>query len=60
MQIDEADLRDFAASYQECYGEEVSLDEAREMLFRLVHLYELLSHPLPSEPKHRPQSSSEH
>ena len=59
MQIDEGDLRDFAVSYQECYGEAVSLDEARETLFRLVHLYELLARPLPSQAKHKPQSSRE-
>ncbi len=39
-------LREFQAAYKEDFGEDITLAEAREMLHRLVFLYEALSKPV--------------
>ena len=42
-------LREFQDAYKADFGEEITVEEAREMLSRLVTLYELLLRPLPHE-----------
>ncbi len=42
-------LREMQEAYKEDFGEEISLAEASEILFRLVTFYELISRPLPRE-----------
>lgn len=49
MSISEERVRDFIRAYREEFGDELSADQAREMLTRLVTLYQLLARPLPEE-----------
>lgn len=49
MRITDAALDEFIALYKEVFGEGLSRDEASEVSFRLLTLYELLRTPLPSE-----------
>jgi hypothetical protein len=49
MSISDESVRDFIRVYKEEFGDELSVDQGREMLARLVVLYELLSRPLPDE-----------
>lgn len=49
MKLSEADLKEFIEVYREDTGETLSLAEASEMTFRLIHLYTQLSKALPSE-----------
>ena len=48
MQIPDERLRQFQTAYQLDFGEEITLEEAREMLSRLVSLYDLLLRPIPN------------
>ena len=45
--ISDGRLREFVEAYREEYNEEISLNEAREMLSRLVELYLHVARPLP-------------
>ena len=47
MDITPTRLHEFQEAYKKDFGENISLDEAREMLTRLVTFYELLLQPLP-------------
>jgi hypothetical protein len=47
MEITNERLREFQDAFRKDFGEDVSPEEAREMLSRLVTFYELLSRPLP-------------
>jgi hypothetical protein len=47
MQFSDERVREFQEAYKEEFGEEISSDDAREMLRRLVTLYEVLLRPLP-------------
>jgi hypothetical protein len=47
MQLSDERLRQFHEAYKDDFGEEITLDQAREMLTRLVTLYEVLLRPLP-------------
>lgn len=49
MAITKERLQEFMRLYEEECKEQISEDEAREMTFRLVELYQLLAEPLPSE-----------
>ena len=49
MQIPDNDLEEFRAIYKDEFGEELTLDAAREMASNLLDLYELLMQPLPGE-----------
>ena len=49
MKLEDKDLREFQAIYEEEFGEPISEQEASYMASRLVTLYEALSRPLPSE-----------
>lgn len=51
MKLSEADLQEFIEIYREDTGETLSLAEASEMTFRLIHLYTQLPKALPSEQK---------
>ncbi|OHA79391.1 MAG: hypothetical protein A2747_03095 [Candidatus Yonathbacteria bacterium RIFCSPHIGHO2_01_FULL_44_41] len=51
MRLSEADLHEFIEIYREESGETLSLAEASEMTFRLIHLYTQLTKALPSEQK---------
>jgi hypothetical protein len=48
MIISEDQTRVFICAYKEEFGDELSVDQARKMLTRLVTLYDLLARPLPS------------
>jgi hypothetical protein len=47
MEISDEELCAFQSAYEVDFGEEITEDEAREMLTRLVVLYERLAKPLP-------------
>src|SRR5690348_4025723 len=49
MHITEAALNEFIDLYKEEFGQQLSHEEASEMSFRLLTLYELLNESLPSE-----------
>lgn len=53
MNITEERLREFQEAYKTDFGEEISQEEAREMLSRVVTLYELLMRPLPDDSKEK-------
>lgn len=53
MSISDDRARDFIRVYKEEVGDELSADEAREMLTRLGTLYQLLARPVPGEPHHQ-------
>jgi hypothetical protein len=42
-------LEEFRCIYKETYGEEITIEEAREMTRRLLTLYKILAQPLPGE-----------
>ena len=47
MKIRDDRLKEFQDAYKADFGEEITIAEAREMLSRLVTLYELLLRPFP-------------
>ncbi len=47
MEITTTRLHEFQEAYEHDFGETITQDEAREMLTRLVTLYELVMRPLP-------------
>jgi hypothetical protein len=47
MTISQQRVEEFREAYRKEYGEDVSEAEARDMLTRLVVLYEMLARPLP-------------
>ena len=49
MNISDERVRNFIRVYREEFGDELSVDQGREMLARLVVLYQLLSRSLPGE-----------
>lgn len=50
-------LEEFARLYEKEFGEKISLDQAREMASRLMHLYVKLADPLPDE-RSKPRQAS--
>lgn len=50
MVISLDELRTFRDAYEIDFGEEITEDEAREMLTRLVMFYERMAQPLPTPP----------
>lgn len=59
MEITDARLREFQVAYEQDFGETITQDEAREMLTRLVTLYELVMCPVPV-PKDEASEASSH
>jgi hypothetical protein len=57
MHISDDRLKEFQRIYEETYGQEITLAEARERAQRLLMLYEIISRPLPGEDG--PPSSSD-
>jgi len=53
MSISDERVRDFIRVYKEEFGDDLSIDQGREMLTRLVVLYQLLARPLPDEGRRR-------
>lgn len=51
MRLSDESLQRFMRLYQEFYGEELTVNEARAMASRVVFLYEHLAKPLPEEKK---------
>jgi len=49
MGITPEHLREFIEIYEKEFGERISEDEAREVAFRLVELYQVLGEPLRGE-----------
>jgi len=49
MSISEERIRDFIRVYKEEFGDDLSVDEGRDMLTRLVTLYRLIARPFPDE-----------
>jgi hypothetical protein len=49
MDLNERDIREFAAIWKEEFNEELTPDAARHHASELVELYALLAQPLPSE-----------
>lgn len=49
MKIDETELYEFMKLYEDEFGEDISLNDAKEMAERIAELYEVLARPLPSE-----------
>lgn len=50
MEISNERLQEFCDAYKIDFGEDISLEDAREILSRLMTLYELLRLPLPGKP----------
>ena len=46
--VSEEELRAFQDAYRKDFKEDISIDEARKMLMRLVRFYKLISRPLPT------------
>jgi hypothetical protein len=53
MEITDQEISAFQDAYEIDFGEAINADQAREMLTRLVILYERLAEPLPALPKIR-------
>lgn len=51
MTISHEHLKKFQDAYKQDFGDDISPEEARAMLARLVTLYELLMRPLPENPE---------
>ena len=49
MQISDERLKEFQEAYKKDFGEDISIEEAREIASRLIDLYQLLAQPLPNE-----------
>ena len=49
MKLTEAQVREYKQLYEEKLGEEISMDEAREMAARLINLYLKLAERLPGD-----------
>ena len=49
MNLTDQRIAEFRKIYQETYGEQISLEDARAMALRLIELYRLLMRPLPEE-----------
>ena len=47
MQIRDKTVEEFKRLYKEEFGEELTVSEAQDVVFRLVHLYLKLAEPLP-------------
>ena len=50
MEISKVRLQEFRDAYKNDFGDDISKEEAREILSRLVTLYELLRTPLSDKP----------
>jgi hypothetical protein len=59
MLLSDKDVEEFRAVYKEDTGEDLTLDEAREIASRMLELYKLLARPLPSEIEERAKQLSE-
>lgn len=51
MNFTDEELRQFQDAYSIDFGDTLTADEARDMLTRLVLLYERLAQPLPEQPR---------
>jgi hypothetical protein len=49
MPISDERVKEFAQAYKKEFNEDISLDEARDMLTRLVILYTVIARLLPGE-----------
>jgi len=49
MQMTEDQLREFLEAYRADVGEQISPEEARALMHRLLAFYELVASPLPSD-----------
>lgn len=49
MELDEKSIQEFIRVYRSAYGEELSLEEARETATRLLRLYQIVYRPTPQE-----------
>lgn len=54
MQIPKERIEEYQRAYKGDTGEEISFEEASEIVHRMLRLYEVLARPLPSEAR-RPQ-----
>jgi hypothetical protein len=59
MSISEERVREFIRVYKEEFGDDLSVNEALDMLTRLVVLYRLIARPLPNEKPRRDQDIGE-
>lgn len=53
MNITEERLQEFQEAYKIDFGEEITTEQARVMLFRVTTLYELLLQPVPEDAKEK-------
>ncbi len=58
MKLSDESLNRFMRLYQEFYGEELTVNEARAMASRVVLLYDHLTQPLPGEHNLTPPSQT--
>lgn len=49
MEISKESIDKYRRAYKEDTGEEISFDEASEIVHRMLRLFEILAKPLPSE-----------
>ena len=59
MLLTDEDCEKLRAAYKKDSGEDITIEEAREMGSRLLELYRLLARPLPSEIEARAKRLSE-
>ena len=59
MQIREESIKEYMELYREDFGEELTIEEAREITSRLVELYRVLCRPLREEVE-PPQAYHDH
>lgn len=53
MRLTDESCEAYRRIYKEEMGEDITLDEAREMAARILNLYELITQPLPGETGYR-------
>lgn len=60
MQISDEAIKEYIQIYKDDFGEELSMEQAREIGTRLVELYLVLSRPLPQRAPLPPPGSQYH
>lgn len=59
MQTSAERIEEFQRLYRDAYGQEISLDKARDMATRLVEFYRIIMRPLPGvDAKKPPEADS--
>jgi len=60
MHVSDEAVKEYIQLYREDFGEELTIEEAREITSRLVELYRALCRPLPAEIATPPEPGGRH